>query len=105
MIPATSPKQPAAEVRTVDAKSRVLVPKEFANATVTVERVSENEIRIRKVVIIPIDELASLEDRVQPLSDRDRDLFLDLLDNPPEATSALKKALEMDRGRHGRVAD
>jgi hypothetical protein len=89
------------EVRTVDAKSRLLLPKEFANATVTVERVGENEIRIRKAVVVPVDEFPLIEDQLKPLSDRDRDLFLHLLDNPPEPTSAFLKAAKLYKKRHG----
>jgi len=42
-------------------------------------------------------------DALQPLSDRDRDLFLDLLDNPPEPNAAFRKAAEAYRERHGEV--
>jgi hypothetical protein len=91
----------APEVRAVDAKSRLLLPKEFANATVTVERVGENEIRIRKAVVVPVDEFPFIEDQLKPLSDRDRDLFLSLLDNPPEPTPAFLKAAKRYRKRHG----
>lgn len=101
MVPAIPPKPVAAEVRTVDAKSRVLVPKGFANATVTIEMISENEIRIRKAVVVPADELPLVEDQLKPLSDRDRDLFLELLDNPPEAVPALKKAFRLHKKNHG----
>lgn len=93
--------QATPEVRTVDAKSRLLLPKEFANATVTVERVGENEIRIRKAVVVPVDEFPLIEDQLKPLSDRDRDLFLSLLDNPPDPTPALRKALRLHKKRHG----
>jgi hypothetical protein len=96
-----APAPAAPEVRTVDSKSRLLLPKEFANATVAVERVSENEIRIRKAVVVPADELPLIEDQLKPLSDRDRDLFLNLLDNPPEPTPALLKALKAHGKRHG----
>jgi hypothetical protein len=82
----------AADIRTVDSHSRVRLPREFANATVIIERVGENEIRIRKAVVVPVDELPLMEDHLKPLSDRDRDLFLSLLDNPPEPTPALRAA-------------
>jgi hypothetical protein len=90
-----------AEIRTVDAKSRLLLPKEFANATVIVERIGENEIRIRKAVVVPVDEFPLIEDQLKPLSDRDRDLFLSLLDNPPEPTPSFLKAAKEYRKRHG----
>ncbi len=38
---------------------------------------------------------------LQPLSDRDRDLFLDLLVNPPEPNAAFRKAAEAYKKRHG----
>lgn len=90
-----------ADVRTVDAKSRLLLPKEFANATVTVERVSETEIRVRKAVVIPEDALPLMEDTFKPLSDRDRDFFLQLLDNPPEPTPAFLKAAASYKKNYG----
>lgn len=34
--------------RRVDARGRVRLPSDFANQTVIVERVSENEVRVRK---------------------------------------------------------
>jgi hypothetical protein len=91
-------------VRTVDDRSRLILPTEFANATVTLERVGENEIRIRKAVVVPVDELPLIEDQLRPLSDRDRDLFLQLLENPPEPTPSFLKAAKEYRKRHGRVA-
>lgn len=89
------------EVRTVDAKSRLLLPKEFANATVTIERISPFEIRIQKAVVIPEATLPLLEDSLKPLSDRDRDFFLNLLDNPPEPTPAFLAAAARYKKRHG----
>jgi hypothetical protein len=96
-----APPPVAPEVRTVDAKSRVLLPAEFAGATVMIERVGENEIRIRKAVVVPVDEFPFIENQLKPLSDRDRDLFLSLLENPPEPTPALRKALQLHKKRHG----
>jgi hypothetical protein len=98
---ATKTTSKAAETRTVDSKSRLLLPKDFANATVTVECIGENEIRVRRAVVLPVDELPFIEDRLKPLSDRDRDMFLSLLDNPPEPTPALRKALRLHKKRHG----
>ena len=85
----------------MDSKSRLLLPKEFANATVTIERVSETEVRIRKAVVVAEDELPLMEDHLRPLSDRDRDLFLNLLDNPPEPTPAFLAAVKKHKKRHG----
>ena len=78
--------------RTTDQKGRVSLPKAFANSTVIIEQISETELRIRKAQVIPEDDLRFSEERRAPLSDRDRDLFLDLLANPPAANEALLKA-------------
>ncbi len=44
--------------------------------------------------MIPEDEVVFAEVRMTaPLSDRDRDLILSLLDNPPEPNEALKKLM------------
>ena len=79
--------------RTTDPKGRVSLPKDFANATVVIEQISDTELRIRKAHVIPEDELRFSEEMMTPLSDRDRDLFLALLDNPPPPTEALRRAM------------
>jgi hypothetical protein len=99
--PVQSGQQSGTDFRSVDDKGRLLLPKEFANAMVTIERVTENEIRVRKAVVVPADELPLIENQLKPLSDRDRDLFLSLLDNPPEPTPAFRKAAKKYRKRHG----
>jgi hypothetical protein len=80
------------ETRSTDAKGRICLPKGFANATVIIDQVSETEIHIRKAIVIPEDEVRFYEETAAPLSDRDRDHFLDLLDNPPKANPALHRA-------------
>ncbi len=45
------------KTRSTDAKGRVSLPKSFANATVLIEQVSENELRIRKARAIPEGEI------------------------------------------------
>ncbi|HZU36223.1 MAG TPA: DUF1778 domain-containing protein [Gemmataceae bacterium] len=90
-----------AETRTIDPKGRVILPKAFANATVIIEQISDTEIRIRKAKVIPEDELRFAEETVSPLSDRDRDLFLALLNNPPPPNAALRRAVAKYRRRHG----
>jgi Protein of unknown function (DUF1778) len=90
----------AALTRTTDKKARVSLPQSFANATVIIEQVSDTEIRIRKAQVIPEDEIRFAEESATTLSDRDRDLFLSLLDNPPPANPALKKAARKHKG-HG----
>lgn len=89
------------ETRSTDAKARVSLPKAFANSTVIIDQVSETEVRIRKAIVIPEDEVRFYEETVPPLSDRDRDRFLEILDNPPEANEALKRAARKYAGPHG----
>jgi len=86
------------ETRSTDSKGRICLPKAFANATVIIDQVSDTEVRIRKAVVIPEDEVRFSEEAAAPLSDRDRDRFLDLLDNPPAANSALSRAM----GKHAK---
>jgi hypothetical protein len=85
----------ATEVRTTDQKTRISLPKGFANSTVILEQVSETEVRIRKAKVLPEDELHFYEENRLPLSDGDRDIFLALLDNPPPPTKALRRAASM----------
>lgn len=91
----------ALETRTTDQKARVSLPKSFANSTVIIEQLSETEVRIRKAKIIPEDEIRFPEESVTPLSDQDRDLFLALLDNPPPANKAFRRAAAKYKKRHG----
>ncbi len=82
------------DTRVVDEKCRLVLPKEFANCTVILERVSDSELRIRRSVVIAEADLPFLEDSLQPLSDRDRDLFLSLIENPPKQNQALRDAIQ-----------
>jgi hypothetical protein len=50
------------ETRSTDAKGRLSLPKAFANATVIIEQLSETELRIRKAVILPQDEIRFAEE-------------------------------------------
>jgi hypothetical protein len=84
--------------RTTDETARVHLPESFANATVLIEQISDTELRIRKVQSIPEDDIRFVEESPITLSDRDRDLFLSLLDNSPPATPALKKAASKHKG-------
>lgn len=86
------------ETRTTDAKARVTLPRTFASATVIIEQVSDTEVRIRKAVVVPEEDFRFVEEAATPLSDRDRDLFLSLLDSSPEPTEALERAAH----RHSR---
>lgn len=83
---------------TTDEKARITLPKHFANSTVLVEQVSDTELRIRKARVIPEDELPFVEETTAPLSDRDRDVFLALLDNPPPPNDALRRLMTSGHG-------
>lgn len=89
------------EKQTADAKARVTLPKAFANATVIMEQLSHAEVRIRKAKLTPGADAVFPEETVTTLSDRDRDLFLRLLEHPPRANAALRKAMAKHRKQHG----
>jgi hypothetical protein len=81
------------ETHTTDSQGRVSLPQGFANSTVTVEQVSEAEVRIRKALAVPPEGPPFREEISPPLSDRDRDAFLHLLDHPPAPAVALQRAV------------
>ena len=89
------------ETRSTDSKGRIRLPKTFANATVVIDQVSDSEVRIRKAAVISEEEVPFDEETAAPLSDRDRDRFLDLLDHAPAPNAALKRAAERRADRHG----
>ena len=89
------------ETRSTDAKGRVSLPKAFANATVIIEQLNENELRIRKVRVIPEDELRFSEEAPIELSDPDRKRFLDALDNPPKPNAALRRLMDGKAKKRG----
>lgn len=89
------------ETRSTDAKGRICLPRAFANATVIIDQVSDIELRIRKAVVMPQDEVRFDEETAVPLSDRDRDLFIKLVDHPPKANAALRRAAARNARRHG----
>src|SRR3954470_20199991 len=80
------------ETRATDSKGRICLPKGFANATVIIDQLSDTEVRIRKAVVIPEDDVRFYEESAAPLSDADRDRFLQLLDQPPAPNVALRQA-------------
>ena len=88
-------------IRTADSKGRISLPRSFANAMVIVDRVSDVEVRIRKATVVPESEVRFVEEVREPLTDRDRDRFLELLDNPPGPNEALKKILNTQTERRG----
>ncbi len=87
--------------RFTDKKARLILPARFASSAVLVEEVSENELRIRKAVILPEDEVPFTEDNRSALSDEDRDFVLSLLAAPPKANADLQKAAPEHRRSHG----
>jgi hypothetical protein len=89
------------EIRTTDAKGRLVLPKSFANATVIIEEVSDTELRVRRAKVVAEDDLPFVEELGSSLSDRDRDRFLDLLANPPAPPPSLKKAVARHKTRRG----
>ena len=91
----------ATETRTTDAKGRVSLPERFASSTVIIEEVSETELRIRKAPVMPEDEVVFTEEVREPLSDRDRDIFLAMLENPPPPNEALKKLMAKHKKPNG----
>lgn len=90
----------SSEIRTTDAKARLSLPKHFANSIVIVDQLSETEIRIRKARVIPEYELKFAAETRAPLSDRDRERFLEMLENPPKPNAALKRAAAKYKARH-----
>jgi hypothetical protein len=89
------------ETRSTDAKGRISLPKAFANATVIIEQVSENELRIRKARVIPEDEIRFIEETPIVLSDRDRQQFLQALDRPPKPNAALRQLMARKARKRG----
>ncbi len=83
------------EIRVTDSKGRLTLPRGFANTTVLVHVVSDVEVVIRKAKVVPLGEEEDLPPlpHLRPLSDRDRDMLLAMLDNPPEPNEALKKLM------------
>lgn len=88
-------------VRNTDSKARIGLPKTFANSTVLIDQISDTEVRIRKAMVIPQDEVVFEEENRVPISDKDRDLFLALLSKPPKPNAALKRAVAKYRAQNG----
>jgi Protein of unknown function (DUF1778) len=89
------------ETRSTDAKGRVSLPKAFANATVIIEQLSENELRIRKARVIPEDELRFSEEATIVLADGERERFLHALDHPPKPNAKLRNLMAEKAKRRG----
>jgi hypothetical protein len=88
-------------IRIADSKGRIILPG-FANATVIIEALSENEYRVRKAKVIPEDELQFPEEDIPvPLSECDAQRFIQALESPPEPNAAARRAakrFKKDRG-------
>jgi uncharacterized protein (DUF1778 family) len=89
------------ETRTTDAKARLVLPMAFANATVIIEQLSDTEVRVRRANAAAEDDLPFAEETATPLTDRDRDRFLELLAHPPAPTLALQAAAARRQARRG----
>ena len=89
------------ETCVADAEARVVLPASFANATLVMEQLGDNELRIRKADAGHQNETQFAEERTIFLSNRDRDRFLELIENPPEPNAALRRAMAAHRRQHG----
>jgi hypothetical protein len=89
------------ETQIVDATARVVLPKGFAKATVVLEEISETEVRISKTSGSAEVEGEFPEQSATTFSDRDRDLFLQLIENPPPPNAALQRAISQRRKQDG----
>ncbi len=61
----------------------------------------EVEVEIRAVTSVNGAEEQFPEETATMLSDRDRDRFLELLENPPPPNAALRKAIALHRKQYG----
>ena len=92
---------PSADTQVLDATARVVLPPSFAEATVTIQQISENEVRIRKKTGDADEDVVFVEESITVLSDRDRDRFLHLLENPPPPNEALRRLFAEQRKQDG----
>jgi hypothetical protein len=79
------------KTRSTDAKGRISLPIAFANATVIIEQLNENELRIRKARVIPVDEIRFSEEVQVVLSDHE--WLVQTLDAPPMRNAAVSRAV------------
>ncbi|MGL4422317.1 MAG: hypothetical protein ACRCZF_16725, partial [Gemmataceae bacterium] len=83
-------------LRETDSKSRLTLPRQFANATLILDVVSDVEIIIRKAKITLLEPGEQPEDlpRLKPLSERDWEFLHETLESPaPEPTESFRKAM------------
>ena len=83
--------------RTTDEKARVSLPKRFAATKVVIEEVGDSELRIRKARVKA--KAASADDSIVEESERQLSpaatkKLIELLENPPPPTPALKRAIK-----------
>src|SRR5262245_14999599 len=91
----------AVTVRIADNKGRISLPG-FANATVILEAVSDNEYRVRKAEVIPTDDLDWSEERMPVrLSKRDARRLMRALTDPPAPNAAARRAAKRYQKHHG----
>lgn len=81
------------ETQLANAKGRISLPKAFANATVIIEQVNDNELRIRRARVIPEVEIRFADQSPIVLSNRDRQQFLQALDHPPKPNAVLRRLM------------
>ena len=89
------------DTQVLDATARVVLPPSFAESTVTIQSINENEVRIRKKTGNPEEDVVFPEESITVLSDRDRDRFLELLENPPPPNEALRRLFAEHRRQDG----
>jgi hypothetical protein len=82
-----------AQIHETDREGRLTLPSQFASSRLLVQVVSDEEIIVRRVPatedVGDAEELPPFS-TLKPLSDRDRDLFLSLLDSPPKPNEQLR---------------
>jgi len=81
------------ETSSTDAEGRIRLPEAFANSTVVIDLVNENELRIRKAHAPRDDENCFTEETPIVLSERDRLRFLGALDQGPTPNGALRRLM------------
>lgn len=84
------------DVFVTDPAGRVVLPAGFANAAVRVERVSDDEVVIRRARDMdpePTEEDDWPESKPMVLSPADWELFVTTLENPPPPNDALRNLL------------
>jgi uncharacterized protein (DUF1778 family) len=88
-------------IRTADGKGRVALPG-FANATVIIEKVDDTEYRVRKAQVIAEKDLRfHEEDFPVELSRTDAARLVEVLENPPAANRAARRAAKRFKKDHG----